>query len=121
MTFTITSTTTAVILRDERIDFGTTREIANFIFGDGTDIQTDMGKNSDYITVSGSEATYCYSKMYELNRIMNLMEDVTLSGMADSTLNTDFLISDLNYTHEGGQLNRYNWSNTLERKQDRLG
>lgn len=120
-TITFTSTTTAVILTDSRVDFGSSRNVVNYVFADGTDIQSDEGKSSDYITISGFEFTAPYSKMYHLQEMMNEQEEVTLSGMADSNLNEDYLITDIQFDEQGGQVDRYNWSITIERKYDTVG
>lgn len=71
----------------------------------------------EYTTTTGSSASY-YTNT--LNTIMDNMETVTLSGMDDTNLNTEYYISNLEFNRPAGQPDIYNCSITLERKYDRL-
>jgi hypothetical protein len=146
---TLTSTSTVVALDIvERIDFSTSRKVATYIFGDGTESILDEGKNVDHIIIHGVDygediedpgagfpltfsigffPQYTYRnpsiKMDLLNGIMDDQEDVTVSGLENSNLNTDYLITDLEFNQEAGEstVPLYRFSLTLERKYDQLG
>jgi len=140
----LTSTTTVVHLDIvEKIDFATSRNITNFTFATGNDAQIDMGKNVDQIIVHGVDysvehrgvffpltfpiewpADYdAYRDMELINGMMDDQEVVTVSGLANSNLNTEYLINDLEFSMQSGDgaIPLYRFSLTLERKNDILG
>ena len=132
----------------DRVDFSTTSNIQTFIFGNGDEELIDAGKSVDQITINGVNyltdivdqgATFPLTfpirflpkytrsspaiKSQLLNQMMDDMEVVTLSGMENSNLNTDYLITDFSFEQGAGEgwVPLYRFSITLERKYDQLG
>jgi len=103
-----------------RVDFSTVRNVKTVIFGDGTDIQVDYGKENDYIIIGGTENTNPETKVENFNIMVNRGEDITLTGMNDSNLDTDYKVVSFDYKRTYKNINVYNFSITLERLHGRL-
>lgn len=99
----------------------TTKNIQNLVFNDGVDVQLDRGKTGDSLTLSGTETSSATSNMNMLNSFMDNQYIVTVSGLPDNNLNTDYRISNLDFNQESGYIDIYNYNITLERVYDRLG
>lgn len=99
----------------------TVKSVENLVFNDGTDAQLSRGKMSDSLTLSGQETSSATLNMEMLNTFMDAQRIVTVSGLPDSNLNTDYRIVNLGFSQEAGMMNRYNYSIVLERIFDRLG
>ena len=97
---------------------GTSRDIVNYVFSDNTDTQSDMGKLSDYVSFNGVVYSSATTYLHTVDTMMDNGEEVTVDGFSDSNLNSDYLVSDLQYNHIGGQKNIYHYSITLERLSD---
>ena len=144
MSVRLASSTTEVDLEIiERIDFSTSRNIQTFTFGNGDEELIDAGKSVDQIILNGVNYSVVHRGVffpltfpiewpddYDSKRDMNLingmmdrMEVVTLSGMSNTNLNTDYLISDFSFKQGAGEgsIPLYRFSITLERKYDQLG
>ena len=121
MSYTITSTSSSVTLNDpSSISIGVVKKVENYVFADGTDRQLDRGKNSNYITISGVETNNAQGKTNTLNNIMDNQEDVTVTGLPDSNLNSDYLIRSLEFRHMPGTINIYRYTISLERLHDNI-
>ena len=97
-----------------------TKNIQNLVFNDGTAVELDRGKTGDSLTLSGSEISSATENMEGLNTFMDNQRIITVTNLPDSNLNTDYLISELNFSQEGGEKNLYMYNITLERIHDRL-
>lgn len=97
----------------------TTKTVQNIVFNDGNDVQVDRGKTGDALTLSGTETSSVTATMQDLNTIID--EIVTVSGLPDSNLNTDYRISNFDFNQEAGMPDIYSYNITLERIYDRLG
>lgn len=118
---TITSDSYTVTLDTvNRIDFNTTRKINTYVFTDDSDEILDEGKNIDQIILNGIQTTNYNSSMVSLNNIMDSQEEITLSGLDDNYLNTEYMINDLKFNALTGTPAMYEFSITLERMYDRL-
>lgn len=99
----------------------TTKTIQNLVFNSGNDVQLDRGKTGDALTLSGTETSSATANMESLNTFMDLKRIVTVSGLPDDNLNTDYRISNLDFVQEAGFVDVYNYNITLERIYDRMG
>ena len=97
----------------------TTKTVQNLVFNDGTDVQLDRGKTGDSLTLSGTEISTATEKMEDLNSLMNNQRIITIDGLPDTNLNTDYRISNLDFSTDLYDIYHYNI--TLERVYDRLG
>ena len=96
------------------------KNIENIVFNDNTDIQLDMGKNEYSITLNGLEVSTASAKMQTINNMMDAKETVTVTGLDDSSLNTDYVIRDFSFNRNSGEIDRYSYSLTLERIHDNI-
>ena len=96
------------------------KNVQNLVFNDGSDRQLDHGKTNDTLTLSGRESVAAVVDMEQLNTFMDDQRIITVSGLPDSNLNTDYRIICLDFRQEAGYINRYSYSITLERISDRL-
>lgn len=120
--FTITDGTTILSLSMPlALIESTTNEIQNLVFSSGRDKQLNRGKTNDSLTLSGTETTDAVARMEGLNTFMDDQIILTLSGLPDTNLNTDYRISNLDFVQEAGYPDIYNYNITLERINDRLG
>ena len=101
-----------------RILESTSNTIQNLVFNDGTDVQLNRGKTGDSLTLSGTEILDALTLMNTLNTFMDSGVVVTLSGLPDINLNTDYRISNFDYDQMLGEVCKYNI--TLERVKDKL-
>jgi len=121
MSYTITGMSSSVTLSDPTsISIGVVKKVENYVFADGTDSQLDRGKSSNYITISGVETSNSRGKMNTLNTMMDNQEDVTITGLPDSNLNSDYLIRSLNFNHIPGTIDVYRYTISLERLYDSI-
>lgn len=97
----------------------TVNDIENIVFNSGNDVQLNHGKTSDSLTLAGLETSSATANMDTLNGFMDSQYIVTLSGLPDTYLNTEYRISSLDFST--GFKDRYNYNITLERVYDRLG
>jgi len=131
MTFTLTGETGTYVTFEActHINFNTIRTVNTYVFSDDTDAVLDEGKSVDQIIIKGIDndtfthvfpVTSIYGRMEIVNDFMDDQETVTLSGMDDSYLNTDYMINNFNFNAIAGTPESYEFSITLERKEDRL-
>ena len=117
MSITITGETDSITLCDPQGLIKTIgKRIQNFIFPDGTDKQADYGKTNDQITITGVETTDAENKMNTLDNIMNNGETIQVTGFSDNSLNTYYHIVNLQFKRESGEIERYSYTLTLEKK-----
>ena len=99
----------------------TTKSVQNLVFNDGTDAQLPRGKTGDSLTLSGTEISSPTAIMNSLNNFMDNRYIVAVSNLPDTNLNTDYRISNLDFSQEAGLPDIYHYNITLERTTDRLG
>ena len=120
--YTLSGDIDVVALRDpERIDFSTTKNVVNYVFADNTDIQLDKGKSIDQIIITGLETSTASANMNSINTFMDNQEEITVAGLSDTNLNTEYIINSFSFNQEAGWVDRYSYVLTLERLHDRLG
>ncbi len=106
----------------KNINFNTTRVVNTYVFSDDTDAVLDEGKQIDQIVLNGVQYNNHHDSMVSLNGMMDLQEDVVVSGLDDYYLNTDYLMYSISFNQTASQdaAGIYNFSITLERIEDRL-
>ena len=127
----------------ERIDYATSRNIVNYVFDDGTDTQLDEGKTIDQIILTGVDKRIDHvgtsfpltfpitwqddvdaeERIRRINFMMDNQEIVSVDGLVDSSLNTEYIISDFSINQNVGEavIPLYHFVLTLEKKYDTLG
>ena len=122
MSYTLSGDSVTVTLRNpERIDFSTTKNVVNYVFADNTDLQLDEGKTIDQIIIRGVETSSASSNMNKINAFMDGQEEITVAGLSDTNLNTDYIVNDFSFNRGMGEVDRYSYDLTLERLHDRIG
>jgi len=115
---TISTQNQSITLNTTNVSVGIVKKIENYNFADGSDAQLDRGKTSNHITISGVETSNSKDKMSTLNNIMDNRETVSISGLPDSSLNTDYHIRSLSWQHIPGTMNVYRYNIVFERLHD---
>ena len=121
MSLTVTGTTSVNLNTPSILTERISKNVKNMIFTDNTDTQLDRGKNSDSLILSGTETTDVSTKMNSINTLMDSGEEITLSGLDDTNLNTEYIITDFEFNQKAGTTNIYTWTITFERLYDSLG
>ena len=122
MNYTLTGDTSTVTLNNPiNINFSTTKNVVNYVFADNTDIQLDKGKSIDQIIITGLETSTASANMNSINTFMDNQEEITVAGLSDTNLNTEYIINSFSFNQEAGWVDRYSYVLTLERLHDRLG
>jgi len=96
------------------LDVTHSRKIQRHTFPSGDYEVDDYGRANKTLTLSGIETSNAYSKMQTLKNMTHYGDKVTLSGLPDSNLNTDYHIKNFTYRQEPGQMNIYHWNLVLE-------
>ena len=87
---------------------------------DGGDNWVNQSGYSFVYWVYGYEKITGFDKMQILNTMMDNQETVTITGLPDNNLNSDYLIRSLNFNHIPGTINIYRYNITLERLHDSI-
>jgi len=90
------------------------RKITRHTFPSGDYEVDDYGRANKTLTISGREVTNANNKMQDLKDICHYGAKVTIAGLPDTNLNTDYMVRDFNFTPPTGTVDQYNWSLTLE-------
>ena len=126
MSYTLSGNTSGIYVTFavvKRIVLSTTRTVVNYVFADNTDLQLDEGKSIDQIVIYGNDndtfpnvfpVSTIYGRMNIVNTFMDDKEEITLSGMDDTNLNTEYIINDFSFNQEEGIPSSYDFEITLE-------
>ena len=93
--------------------------IDEYQFGDGTDARLNMGKNSDRVTMT----YYCNQTdawLADLEQLCDDGEEVAVSGLQDTNLNTTYLFSSKSVEQDADSPEHYKIVISLERTVDNL-
>lgn len=105
----------------ERIDYTVTKNVTTYGFADNTYAIEDMGKATEQITLNGCQVDKSgWTESTTIHNMMDSQEDVTIYGLPDTDLNTDYLITNFNVNKKTGEPYNYYYSLTLERLRDRI-
>jgi hypothetical protein len=91
------------------------RNIKEFLFWDGSETISDWGKQSETIIISGFEYSSATQSMKKVEEMMRNRYQVSITGLPDSEMNTDYIIRNLDYERRGGNVDIYEYTLTLER------
>lgn len=76
----------------------------------------DFGDGDNYLTMSGFESTSAQSRMATLELMFQNGAPITIAGLDDTALNTEYQIADRNYTeHAGAGTIYYEWALKLRK------
>lgn len=115
-TFIFESATTSVYLEMPMdITWNEGREIKTLHFWAGASSTEDIAKDTEQITMSGTEHSTATSKMADIDDIAEHGDEVTISGFNDTNLDATWVISSFSYTVYMGGDNSATWAVTLER------
>ena len=114
--FTIFGETKAVDLNlPNNIGWVNSRGIQQFHFWRGSDAVSDIGKDAETVTITGFEKSGVSDTFRVLDEIVNDGDEITLAGFDNPDLDTTWVISDYNYTVNGGMDDECEYSITLEK------
>jgi hypothetical protein len=83
------------------------RNIKRVTFPSGNYKVYDYGRNSKTLEINGVEYSSADTKMNTLKTMCHYGAKVTLSGLDDTNLNTDYMITDFEFNEPAGHVNRY--------------
>lgn len=121
MTFTISDgSSTVTLCTPDSLTESVSTNLSNIVFNNGNDVQMTYGKANDTLILGGVEYDDAFSIMQSLNTFMENRAPVTVAGLPDSYLNTDYYLTGVNFELQAGYIDIYNYNITLERRFDRL-
>ena len=123
MSFTLTTDKISVTLdyNPSSLVNSTSKKIGVYVFNSGNDSVIDEGKNSDMLTLSGiiDNTTDTHTTIADnINTMLDSKDDVAVTGLPDSNLNTDYKIYSFSISKGKGNVNEYMYTISLERKYD---
>lgn len=99
----------------ENLNVGHSRNIERFNFPAGDYEVADYGRSGKTLTITGWETSSATIKMQSIKNMAHYGSSISLTGMPDTNLNTDYMIRNFSWTEEGGYAERfYNWTLELE-------
>jgi len=108
------ATSTVTLSTPETLGVSHARNVQRIVFPDGDYRVGDYGRSGKTITLTGQETSTASAKMNSLKTMCHYGKYVTIDGLPDSNLNTDYMITGFSFNQEPGELNRYHWSLDLE-------
>lgn len=111
-----TPTATVITLPDPKnVDLSHSRNIQRKNLPSGNYIVYDAGRGSKTLTIVGTETSAAYTDMNSLKTICHYGAKVTIAGLDDTNLNTDYWVSDIGFSAGPGYpANMYDYKLTLE-------
>ena len=111
-----TPSASVVTLPDPKnIDLSHSRNIQRKNLPSGNYIVYDAGRGSKTLTIVGTETSAAYTDMDSLKTICHYGAKVTIAGLDDTNLNTDYWVSDIGFSAGPGYpANMYDYKLTLE-------
>jgi len=94
------------------------RQTSRFTFPDGGYEVKDMGRQGKTLMLEGiivdASKTDLYDKSQTLADMVHYGAPITISGLDDTNLNTNYYIRNFNYEQRGGEPYLYKWALILE-------
>lgn len=90
------------------------RNVGRTTFASGEYEVTDYGRSGKTLTLSGQETSTASATMQGLKDICHFGAKITVSGLDDTNLNTDYHIVNFSFSQEAGMVGRYMWTISLE-------
>jgi len=109
-----TYTSTCTLTQPYTIRREYTRKTESHLFPDGTFNRHDIGSGGKTITMQGTEISTASTRLACVDTIMSQGEYVTLSGMNNAALNTDWYITDFTWNQNEAYVDRYDWTLSLK-------
>jgi len=106
------STVTLTMPQSLQVSHG--RQVSRHTFPTGSYEVDDYGRSGKTLTLSATETSSASATMQSLKDMVHHGTMVTVAGLPDSNLNTDYHIVDFNFQQEGGEVDIYRWQITLE-------
>ncbi|MCK5018100.1 MAG: hypothetical protein KAS32_13670 [Candidatus Peribacteraceae bacterium] len=109
------SSTVVTLVDPKNVDLSHSRKIERKNLPNGNYIVYDAGRGAKTLTITGTETSGAYSDMDELKTVCHYGAKVTVAGLDDTNLNTDYWVSDLQFSAGAGYpANMYDYALTLE-------
>jgi len=98
----------------ESIGMSHSRNVNRFTFPDGDYAVEDMSRAGKSLSLTGWSVNDMTTKMQDIADMCHYGSTVSITGLPDSNLNTDYYIRGFSFNQEGGQPNIYSWGLDLE-------
>ena len=107
---------TTITLNDPKnVDCSHSRKVIRKNLPSGNYIVYDGGRNSKTLTITGTETSGAYSDMNDMKTVCHYGAKVTIAGLDDTNLNTDYWVSDIQFgAGPGYPSNVYDYKLSLE-------
>lgn len=106
--------TTVTLTMPESLQVSHSRQVNRHRFFTGNYEVDDYGRAGKTLSINGTEISSATANMQSLKDICHYGASVTISDLPDSNLNTDYHIVDFNFQQQGGEVDIYRWSLSLE-------
>ena len=110
------STSTVTLNMPSNINVSHSRNVKRFTFPDGSYEIADCGRSGKTITLEGVQNSDSSTKMDDIKDMAHNGSIISITGLPDSYLNTDYLIRDFSWSESSGHGDTrvYSWSMVLE-------
>ena len=110
----IPSPTTVTLTMPDSLQVNHSRQVSRHTFNDGAYEVDDYGRGGKTLTISSVETSSTTETMQDLKDICHFGAAITVAGLPDTNLNTDYHIVDFGFQQQGGEVDIYRWNLTLE-------
>lgn len=108
------SATTVTLNQPSSLQVSHSRKIDRHTFHTGDYEVDDYGRAGKTLSLNGQETSTASATMQSLKDMIHHGAVVTVAGLDDTNLNTDYHIADFSFSQEAGMQERYYWSLVLE-------
>jgi len=108
------ATSTVTLNTPETLSVSHSRNIERYTFPDGEYDVYDSGRSGKTLSITGQEISSATTSMDALKTMCHYGQQVTIAGLPDINLNTDYMIKNFSFNQNPGEMNRYHWSLELE-------
>ena len=108
------SASTITLPLPKSLSMSHSRNINRFTFPNGNYEVEDMSRSGKTLSLTGWSNTDLYTKMQGISDMAHYSSSVSVTGLPDSNLNTDYYIRSFSFNQKGGEVSLYTWSVELE-------
>lgn len=105
---------TVTLTMPSSLQVGHSRQVSRHTFPSGNYQVDDYGRSGKTLTMSSVVTDSASDTMQSMKDICHNGAAVTIAGLPDSNLNTDYHVVDFNFSQEGGESGFYRWGLVLE-------
>ena len=108
------SASTVTLSTPEHLSISHSRDIGRHTFPSGDYEVDDYGRGGKTLRIRGREVSSASAKMQSVKDMCHYGNAVTIAGLPDTNLNTDYMIRSFNFEQLPGEIDIYRWTLILE-------